>query len=90
MRERVRERDREKEGRKEKTTLCVYPYISPVITYLPGTLGYSGYFTLLYFASLYFFFLVECSKELHRVHKVYTWTYVYLLVPLTAVCIVYM
>lgn len=70
---RERERERRKEGKRK------LPYVYTLT--FSRSLG-----TILRFALLYFLCLVECSKELHKVH---TWTYVYLLVPLTVVCIVY-
>lgn len=86
---RERERERRKEGKRKLPYVYRYPYISPVITYLPGTLGYSGYFTLLRFASLYFFFLANAAKNyigtyIRYIHGL-TCTYLYLSLP----CVLY-
>lgn len=55
---RKEEGEKKRKGTKElrKRKLCVYPYISPIVTFQV---------TLLRFALLYFLCLVECSKELH-------------------------
>lgn len=84
--ERERERERRKEGKRELPYVYTLTFPQSLLTYL--TLGYSGYLTLLYFASLYFTFcLVECSKELHRYIHGLTCTYLYLLLSNSVYCI---
>lgn len=80
--ESARERERRKEGRKERENYLMCIPLHFPSHYLP-TLGYSGYFTLLRFALLYFTFcLVECSKALNT----YLGTYLVHVLICTSYC----